>query len=108
MSRTTNSTTIPQVLLAAVAQLRLGRAGRTQATPPPPKPAQPRRALASAHRPVTLLPASAISTRKLVAHGAGVFEDPETNAIWFRVGDTLHRRDLDVERLIHDYVTAAQ
>lgn len=96
MPRTVNSTYIPNFLVTALSNIR-----KAQLAMPPP-PSNNRMAIRKAS--LDALPVSAIAERKLVAHGAGVYEDAETREIWYKEGNLLKRRQADIDKLISDYL----
>lgn len=103
MSRTANSSTIPSFLLKALGNVRKAKFVAATNTPAEPTPeAKPIVRVAS----VNILPLSGIEGRKLVAHGAGVYEDPENHSIWYKEGNFLKRRQEDIDRIITDYVSS--
>jgi hypothetical protein len=45
----------------------------------------------------------ALAHRKLVAHGAGVYEDQQGD-LWYREGEFLVRKNIDTNKLVEDYL----
>lgn len=96
MPRIANSNTIPSFLTAALSSIRKAQAVVNTPTPAP----FVRKAS------VNILPVEAITERKLVAHGAGVYEDPANKSIWYREGGFLKRREENIDTLINQYVSS--
>ena len=97
MSRTVNSSTIPSFLVQALGNIRKSQTTEVE-------PAKPAVAVRIAS--LDCLPIEAIQERKLIAHGAGVYEDPSSKTIWYKEGQFLKRRAQDIDRLINDYVAS--
>lgn len=97
MPRIANSNTIPTFLQSALSSIRQSHKGSAQlnAVAPTIRKAS-----------VNALPVSCIAQRKLVAHGAGVYEDPQNHSIWYREGEILKRREADIDQIINDYVSS--
>lgn len=90
---------VPGVLTAALAQLKAR----------PRKAALKSAPVAFVNREATKLPLrTAIAKKKLVAHGAGVYEDRSNGDIWFRDGEFLVRQAIDTNDLVEKYLATCQ
>ena len=50
----------------------------------------------------------ATAKRKLVARGAGVYEDSESGDIWFREGEYLVRQAVDTNKIVENYLRSVE
>jgi hypothetical protein len=48
------------------------------------------------------------SRRKLIARGAGVYEDPKSGDIWYREGEFLIRQAIDVSSIVEKYLDSCK
>ncbi len=48
---------------------------------------------------------TAASQKGFTDHGAGVWENPQDHSIWYREGSTLRRRNVNIDRMISDYLS---
>lgn len=97
MPRIANSNTIPNFLVNALSKVRKAQLASLTAS-------KPVTSVKTAS--VNIIPFEAVAERKLIAHGAGVYEDPETHSIWYKEGTFLKRRQEDIDRIISDYVSS--
>ena len=99
-SRTTHSENVPGVLTAALSKLRTEskRTAATKATP-----------IALVKRTANRLPFRiAMSRRKLIARGAGIYEEASNGDIWYREGEFLVRQAIDTNSIVEDYLNTCR
>lgn len=91
-----NSCPIPSVLQSALGKLNASA---------PKKISAPR--VASSMTTINKLPIRVAKARKnLKSHGAGVYS--ENGDIWYREGEYLVKKDIDVNQIVEDYIASCK
>lgn len=95
----TNSEHVPNVLAQALKKIQAHKESPDRIPVPIEK---------TSRRVANKLPVRVAMRRKLVAHGAGVFEDKETGDLWYREGEFLVRQAIDVNQIVEDYIKSCE
>ncbi len=98
MNRIQHSDNVPGILTQALSSLKAKRTASTRSTP-----------IAIVKREANKLPIRiAMAKRKLIARGAGVYEDKANGDIWYREGDFLLRQAVDTNSIVRKYLESCE